>query len=367
MNKLLERGQAAIPAQYLAAVLMALGGCCFTTMDTFAKLLSDVHGVPVAFIDFCRMSVTAGLACLYMHHTGIEHPILGPPDVRAWLLLRGALGAVNVFFFYTSLRVLQLGDAISIWFTCPIIVSVLAAVFIGEPYTPTEGICGGVSIIGVLFVIRPPLLFGSQVETSDTGTLTQALGFFQAGIGTLLGAIVFVVLRHCRGRVNALFFVSYFGIVTTPLMAFVMWYDEEQRPDWSTFDLPVLLYLAGLSFTGFLATFIMNKAVELSKLGRTTLLLYVQLPLTVFLSWLAFGDVMSIWSGVGCIIIVGSAIAITLSKEEQSPGTSVVSSDAERGTTHDGVLYSSVGQEEEEHEMEKSVPREGFKPQESPA
>ena len=67
------------------------------------------------------MSVTAVLACLYMHHTGIEHPILGPPGMRAWLLLRGALGAVNVFFFYTSLRVLQLGDAISIWFTCPII------------------------------------------------------------------------------------------------------------------------------------------------------------------------------------------------------------------------------------------------------
>ena len=107
--------------------------------------------------------------------------------------------------------------------------------------------------------------------------------------------------------------------------------------------------------------------MELSKLGRTTLLLYVQLPLTVFLSWLAFGDVMSIWSGVGCIIIVGSAIAITLSKEEQSPGTSAVSSDAERGTTHDGVVYSSVGQEEEEHEMEKSATREGVKRQEAAA
>ena len=50
MNELLERGRAAIPAQYLAAVLMALSGCCFTTMDTFAKLLSDVHGVPVVCI-----------------------------------------------------------------------------------------------------------------------------------------------------------------------------------------------------------------------------------------------------------------------------------------------------------------------------
>ena len=107
--------------------------------------------------------------------------------------------------------------------------------------------------------------------------------------------------------------------------------------------------------------------MELSKLGRTTLLLYVQLPLTVFLSWLAFGDIMSIWSGVGCIIIVGSAIAITLSKEEQSPGTSAVSSDAGRGTAHDGVVYSSVGQAEDEHEMEKSSPREGLQRQKSPA
>ena len=190
---------------------------------------------------------------------------------------------------------------------------------------------------------------------------------------------------------NALFFVSYFGIVTTPLMAVLMWYDEEQRPDWRKFDLPVLLYLIGvsvlvsmfgvtsgnaltdrhhvaswhqLSSTGFLATFVMNKAVELSKLGRTTLLLYVQLPLMVFLSWLAFGDIMSIWSGVGCIIIVASAIAITLSKEAQPPALNVAPSDAERGTSYDGAAYSSVRQEEEEHEMEKPVAGQGRKGQE---
>ena len=58
MNELLERGRAAIPAQYLAAVLMALSGCCFTTMDTFAKLLSDVHGVPVVCI---RMQLSGSL------------------------------------------------------------------------------------------------------------------------------------------------------------------------------------------------------------------------------------------------------------------------------------------------------------------
>lgn len=124
---------------------------------------------------------------------------------------------------------------------------------------------------------------------------------------------------------------------------------------------------AQLSFTGFVVTFMTNKSIELSKLGRITLLIYVQLPLVVLLSWLAFGDVMSIWSGIGCLVIVGSAIAITISKEEQPQPPLTSHGDSERDTAHDGGAYSLVGQVEEEHEMEKPIERRAGKGPQSPA
>lgn len=44
-----------------------------------------------------------------------------------------------------------------------------------------------------------------------------------------------------------------------------------------------------------------------------------QLPLVALTSWLIFGDVLSPMTGVGCAIIVASAVTITLSKEGKAP------------------------------------------------
>ena len=74
----------------------------------------------------------------------------------------------------------------------------------------------------------------------------------------------------------------------------------------------------------------------MAKVGRITLLLYVQvcpvlrwsaleliyasqLPLVAILSWLVFGDVMSLLTIVGCLVIIGCAITIALSKEDKTP------------------------------------------------
>ena len=67
------------------------------------------------------MSVTAIIAYLYMKNTGMEDPFLGPKGVRIWLLVRGVLGGIGVFMFYSGLHWLQLGDALSIWFTSPLL------------------------------------------------------------------------------------------------------------------------------------------------------------------------------------------------------------------------------------------------------
>jgi drug/metabolite transporter (DMT)-like permease len=67
------------------------------------------------------MSVTAIIAILYMKNTGMEDPFLGPKGVRLWLLIRGVLGGIGVFMFYSGLHWLQLGDALSIWFTSPLL------------------------------------------------------------------------------------------------------------------------------------------------------------------------------------------------------------------------------------------------------
>ena len=105
--------------------------------------------------------------------------------------------------------------------------SVLAAILLREPYTLLEGICGGISVVGVLLVTRPHFLFGASDDGDpDTASVDRALGFTQVGIATFLAALIFVLLRFLRGRTNPLFFVSYSGMVGAPIMLVFMAYDE---------------------------------------------------------------------------------------------------------------------------------------------
>ena len=67
------------------------------------------------------MIVTAALSVLYMRHIGVDNPILGPSGMRAWLVVRGLLGSVAIFALYSSLKTLQLGEVLSVYFTCPIL------------------------------------------------------------------------------------------------------------------------------------------------------------------------------------------------------------------------------------------------------
>ena len=85
------------------------------------RILLRHHPLRQAFIVLVRMIVTAALSILYMRHTGVDSPILGPPGMRAWLVVRGLLGSVAIFALYSSLRTLQLGEALSVYFTCPIL------------------------------------------------------------------------------------------------------------------------------------------------------------------------------------------------------------------------------------------------------
>ena len=67
------------------------------------------------------MAATTIIAVLYMVSVGIEHPLLGPPEVRLWLVLRGVTGTMSVYSLYLALHWLELGDALSVCFTTPLI------------------------------------------------------------------------------------------------------------------------------------------------------------------------------------------------------------------------------------------------------
>jgi hypothetical protein len=98
-------------------------------------------------------------------------------------------------------------------------------------------------------------------------------------------------------------------------------------------------------------------AVQLAKAGRISLLFYiqvsttlhclynhprakeclVQMPLTMTLSYVVFGDALNMLGWTGSLVIVGTSLAVAFSKEEDSRTT--------------GDNYLQVVNEDEEHDI----------------
>lgn len=85
-------------------------------------------------------------------------------DRTLWIhACRGALIAAATLFFFTSLRVLPLADAISIFFIEPLLLTLLAALFLGEPIGWRRVLAVLAGFGGALIIVRPSYqAFGLQ-------------------------------------------------------------------------------------------------------------------------------------------------------------------------------------------------------------
>lgn len=57
-----------------------------------------------------------------MRYTHVEHPFLGPPGVRLWLVARGVIGLGGLAPGYYALHYISLSDATALAFLAPVLV-----------------------------------------------------------------------------------------------------------------------------------------------------------------------------------------------------------------------------------------------------
>lgn len=153
-------------------LLLACAQLFFSTMNFFFKLINllppeESEKVTALEIIFIRMSITYVGCTGFMLATGVEHPFLGPKEVRGLLAFRGFVGFFGLFGLYYSLQFLSLADATVITFLGPLATGLLGYLVLGETFTAREAIGGVVSLSGVVLIARPAFLFGRKAADAD--------------------------------------------------------------------------------------------------------------------------------------------------------------------------------------------------------
>jgi drug/metabolite transporter (DMT)-like permease len=130
---------------------MTGASACFIVNDSIVKYASET--MPAAQLIFIRGVVATVLVLAVAKATGATRHLreIG----RGWVAIRAVVDSIATMLFLVSLFHLPLANATAINMLSPLLIAVLAALFLRERLDATRWIAIGIGFAGVLFVIQP--------------------------------------------------------------------------------------------------------------------------------------------------------------------------------------------------------------------
>lgn len=253
-----ERSQKGIG--YLAAAIFA-----FTAMDALAKHLVAIY--PTAEVVWARNIGQLIFVALYLNRRlpqAVKTRLPGLHFARSLTQL-GATG-----FFFVSLNYVGLAEATALADINPVLITLGAALFLGETLTRARVVGLGVAMVGALIVIRP----GMGVF-SAAAALPIICAFSYAGNMLLTRAV-----GSRESPWAAMFYAALFGtIVTSALLPFV----------WQPLTLQDLGLFAVVGLLGAVAQLLTIRAYSLTEASVLAPFGYLDMVYAMFWSIAAFG------------------------------------------------------------------------------
>ncbi|MBX9932203.1 MAG: DMT family transporter [Methylobacterium sp.] len=268
----------------------------FACLDASAKTLA-LSGVDPLLTTFMRYAISVAMVSAFVN------PVTTPGVLRTrrpWLqVVRSLLLFGSTALNFLALRHLQLVETLSIQFTAPLAVALLAGPLLGEWSSPRRLVAIAVGFLGVLVIVRP-----------GAGTFQPAV---LLSIGNMLCYALYILttrkLAGIDSSATTMFYSGLAGLaVMTPLQPWI-W----TAP--ASFGLWALLFAVGLF--GTMGHWLLVLAHARAPANVLAPFLYTQLLWSVLLGYVVFDDVPNRWTLAGAAIVVASGLYL-LAQERES-------------------------------------------------
>ncbi|WIA15999.1 hypothetical protein OEZ85_012734 [Tetradesmus obliquus] len=243
----------------------------FSLSALFVKLTAG--RVPVLQITLIRSGLSFLVSTGIIKSRGIQ-PMFGQRQHVGWLIARGVTGALAMISFYAAILMLPLADAMTLFFLNPCMTAVAAWAIRGEPLG-LLGVAGCAwSILGLVLITHPPMLFGGHADWGPKRVLGTLLGVTSAVFAT--GA--FICIRFVGKAEPAIVVALYFHTSTMLLSAAPLLLRWPSPAAWLSW-LDALL-LVGVAATSFAGQLFLTRGFQLLPAGKAAGFNFSQLFLT---------------------------------------------------------------------------------------
>ena len=279
-------GGLAIGRTWEGVLLMVFTCACFAGMSAAIRHISaEISVFQIAFI---RNAIGTLILVPFMFRIGFGSFNLGRFRLFA---VRAGMGVFAMWAWYSALQITPLAEAITLNFTVSLWMIPVAILMLGERVGPRRWIATIVGFAGVLIVLQP------GAETLSAGGL---LAIFAA----LLFAISMALVRLLARSESPLSIVFYMNLIMTPIsLGPALWW-------WEMPTLEQLGWLLGIGCILTIAHFSMARALSIMEATAIVPLDFTRLPFAVLIGWFAFAEFPDIWTWVGAVFIVASAVYI---------------------------------------------------------
>ena len=275
--------------------LSASGFFLFVCMDSTAKYLGSV--MPVTQAVWGRFFFHFIALCIYFL---LFKPKLNLTRNFKIQIVRSLLMVTATFFMFNSLQRFDLVDIYVVFFSAPLIVSLLSAYFLKDILSPKGIILMLLSFGSIVYalgpsmkILSPELIF--PIVTPLCWALYQFFTKLISGNNEPFSAVFYTAVT------GALIFTIYISFNWTPIENNFYW-----------------IGLVAMGIFGFISHFIIIYAIQLSNLSFVTNFQYSQLLWSTIINFLIFGvpaDISKIIGLIGIIIFGVMFIRVEGSKK----------------------------------------------------
>ncbi len=290
----------ALAANRRGIVAMSLGMVSFVANDALIKLVSA--SLPSGQLIFIRGLFAIALLLALCTAMGVWRSGSGWRALgQRAVLVRAGFDALATIAYLTSLFHLPLGNATAINMATPLVITLMAVLWLGERVGPARWVAIGAGFVGVLMIVQP-----SAEGFNAYAWLCLA--------GTLLHAARDLVTRRIASSTPSLLITLSTALAVTLLAAAI-----SVAQGWVAVGLTQIGLLAVASVflsTGYYLLIVAMRAGEISVIAPFR---YVGLLFALVLGWLVWRELPNALAWAGIALLVGAGLYV-LHEQRASAG-----------------------------------------------
>jgi drug/metabolite transporter (DMT)-like permease len=217
-------------------------------------------------------------------------------------IMRGLVGVAAMGLGFFGLTRLPLPDAITLNYAQPLLVVVFSAIFMGEIVRVYRWSAVMVGFVGVVIIAWPKL---TLLTGSGPGMdAAQALGVIAALMSAAASAVAMLLVRRLVHTEKTSTIVLWFSATATVVSLLTIPFGWAWLTTWQ------FLALAGAGICGGVAQVLMTQSYRHAELSTIAPFEYTSMILAIVVGYFAFGDIPTIYTLAGGLIVVGAGLFI---------------------------------------------------------